>query len=245
MPTRARTPAPATRPDQQPLPNRAPSAHIPAVPIANVPDLSVPPLLVGLTGSIASGKSTVSEALAARGATIVDADALAREAVAPGTSALERIAARWGAGVLRADGTLDRAALRQIVFTDPAARGELERIVHPDVEVLRERAVAAARAAGATIIVCDIPLLFERQLESRFDVVVFVEASDEVRLVRLTARRGLSDADARAMMAAQLPNAVKRKRADITITNDGSLDALHGQVATLWARLDDLARSHR
>jgi dephospho-CoA kinase len=196
--------------------------------------------VIGLTGSIASGKSTVSSLLRELGATIVDADQLARDAVAPGTTALAAIKARWGPAVIAADGTLDRTALRRIVFADPAERRALEDIVHPDVETLRGAAVARAQAAGAPVIVCDIPLLFEKHLEHQFDAVVFVDANDEARRTRLVATRGLSGAEAEAMMAAQLPNEGKRRRASWTIENNGSLDALRAQVIALWPTLRGL-----
>lgn len=193
--------------------------------------------VIGLTGSIASGKSTVSALLRELGATIVDADQLARDAVAPGTTALAAIRARWGPAVIAADETLDRAALRRIVFADPAERRALEAIVHPDVEALRGAAVARAQAAGAPVIVCDIPLLFEKHMEHQFDGVVFVDANDAVRRARLVATRGLSEAEAEAMMAAQLPNEGKRRRASWIIENNGSLDALRAQVIAVWPTL--------
>lgn len=197
--------------------------------------------VIGLTGSIASGKSTVSSLLRDLGALIVDADQLARDAVAPGTSALAAIKARWGPGVIADDETLDRAALRRIVFADPAERRALEAIVHPDVEALRAAAVARGQAAGAPVIVCDIPLLFEKQLEHEFDAVVFVDARDEIRRTRIVATRGLSTREANEMMAAQLPNEGKRRRATWVIENNGSLDALREQVDALWPILCGLA----
>ncbi|MBK8250788.1 MAG: dephospho-CoA kinase [Gemmatimonadetes bacterium] len=197
--------------------------------------------VIGLTGSIASGKSTVSSLLRELGATIIDADQLARDAVAPGTSALAAIQARWGPSVIAADHTLDRAALRRIVFADPGERRALEAIVHPDVEALRAAAVARAQAAGAPVIVCDIPLLFEKQLDHEFDAVVFVEAHDETRRARIVEKRGLSVGEADAMMATQLPNEGKRRRATWVIENNGSLDALREQVFALWPTLRGLA----
>src|SRR5437762_12542561 len=150
-------------------------------------------LLVGLTGNIASGKSTVAQMLSERGATIIDADVLARRAVELGTPAYERIVSRWGSDVLSADGHLDRAALRRIVFADHAQLEELNQIVHPEVERLRSRLVAEARERGDRIVVCDIPLLFERHMTDRFDTIVLVDAERPIRLERLVKDRGLRE----------------------------------------------------
>jgi dephospho-CoA kinase len=162
---------------------------------------------------------------------------LAREAVAPGSPALAAIRERWGPGVIAADGSLDRAALRTIVFADDNEREALNGIVHPDVERRRQRAIDAARARGDAIVVCDIPLLYEKGLEGQFDLVMLVDAPDDLRFARLTARRGLGDDDARAMMRAQMPAAEKRPRAAIVIDNDGSLPQLEARVDHAWAEL--------
>lgn len=199
-----------------------------------------PPLaivLVALTGNIASGKSVVSRLFAQRGATIIDADELAREAVEPGTAALAAIVARWGSGMLRGDGTLDRAALRRVVFGDAEALRALNAIVHPQVEVLRNRAIDEARAAGAEIIVCDIPLLFEKGMQDAFDVVVVVDAPEEERLHRLMTMRDLPHVEAIAMMQAQAPSAPKRARADFVIDNSGTLDDLETRAGAVWDAL--------
>jgi dephospho-CoA kinase len=191
-------------------------------------------LVVGLTGNIAAGKSAVAARLAAHGVPIVDADRLAREAVAPGTPALARIVARWGAGILSDDGALDRAALRRIVFADPAERRALDAIVHPEVARRREAAVAALRARGERLVVCDIPLLFEAGLEGSVDRIVLVDAPVAVRRERLARDRDLTPAEADAMIAAQLPSATKRARAHDVLDNagtraelDAAVDALH------------------
>ena len=202
-----------------------------------------PMLVVGLTGNIASGKSAVATRLAARGATLVDADLLAREAVAPGTPALDRIAARWGSRVIAADGSLDRGALRRIVFSDPAERADLDAIVHPAVQRLREARVAAARARGEALVVCDIPLLFEVGLEGSVDRVVLVDAPVALRRTRLLRDRGLSTADADGMIAAQMPAERKRGRAHHVIDNAGSREALEAQVDALYNELSALARA--
>src|SRR5213595_3321724 len=133
-------------------------------------------LLIGLTGNIASGKSEVARMLAERGATLIDADELAREAVGPETQALRDIVKRWGKDILNDDGSLDRGALRQIVFADQDELDALNRIVHPGVTRLRDREIAIARERGDQIVVCVIPLLFERNLVEEFDAIVLVDA---------------------------------------------------------------------
>ncbi len=198
-------------------------------------------LLVGLTGNIASGKSTVARMLAERGATIIDADALARQAVEPGTPALDAISARWGSEVLGPTGELDRAALRGVVFNDPEQLDALNRIVHPDVERRREAAVAEAQARGDRIVVCDIPLLFEKKMVDRFDVVVLVDAPRPLRLERVVGERNVPTAEAMAMIAAQMPSELKRARADLVINNGGTLDDLTRQVDAVWTSLQAAA----
>ena len=202
---------------------------------------SSPMLLVGLTGNIASGKSTVSRLLAAHGATIVDADLLARVAVRPGTPGYRAIVARWGDGVLAPDGVLDRPALRARVFHDPPELEALNAIVHPAVGRLRDAELAAARARGDRVVVCDIPLLFEKDLAGEFDLIVFVDAPRELRLERLVHDRGLHESDAMAMIAAQMPAELKRARSDVVLDNAGTHEALAAQVDALWTEL--LARA--
>lgn len=196
-----------------------------------------PMLLVGLTGNIASGKSTVSAMLAERGAVIVDADLLAREAVRPGSPALTRIVERWGNEVLEADGSLDRAALRHRVFGDSAELDALNAIVHPEVERLRNDRVAAARDAGACVVICDIPLLFEVHLAERFDAIVLVDAPRPLRLERLVRDRGLHEAEAMEMIAAQMPAELKRARSDYVVDNDTDLRTLAARVEGVWRAL--------
>jgi dephospho-CoA kinase len=194
-------------------------------------------LLVGLTGNIASGKSTVAQMLAERGATIVDADVLARRAVEPGTSAYQRIIERWGDAVLAPDGHVDRAALRGIVFASPEELEQLNAIVHPEVERMRDRLVRDALERGDRIVVCDIPLLFERRLGESFDRIILVDAPRPLRLQRLVKERGLREPEAVDMITAQMPAELKRARADIVIDNDGTLAQLEQQVAAAWATL--------
>jgi len=185
---------------------------------------------IGLTGNVAAGKSAVAERMRAHGLTVIDADALAREVVAPGSPALDAIVARWGPRVLRADGTLDRAALRSTVFADPTERVALEAITHPAIERVRSARVAEAAARGETLVILDIPLLFEAGLTKSVDRILLVDAPVAVRRERLVRDRALSAAEADAMIAAQWPAEEKRARADWIIENTGSLEALEHQV---------------
>jgi dephospho-CoA kinase len=195
-------------------------------------------LLVGLTGNIAAGKSTVAQLLSERGATIVDADILSRRAVERGTPAYDKIVQHWGSAVLAPDGLLDRAKLRQLVFHDQAQLEQLNEIVHPEVERQRIALVAEARKRGDRIVVCDIPLLFERHLVDLFDRVVLVDAPRPLRLERLVLERQLPEADAMAMIAAQMPAALKRARADHVIDNEGTLGDLERKVRSVWSSLE-------
>ncbi|WP_373058970.1 dephospho-CoA kinase [Gemmatimonas sp.] len=197
-------------------------------------------LKLALTGNIASGKSTVTALLAAHGATIIDADLLAREAVLPGTVALATIVERFGPSVLQADGTLDRPALRQHVFRDPVARDALNAIVHPAVSRLRDARLADARQRGDAVVISDIPLLFEVGLEHAFDGVILVDALEPERLERLTHDRGLSRDEAQAMIDAQWPSAKKRTGATWIIDNDGPREQLPVRVAELWQTIQAL-----
>src|SRR5688572_7669864 len=194
-------------------------------------------LLVGLTGNIASGKSTVAQLLSERGATIIDADVLARRAVERGSSAFDAIVRRWGTSVLAPDGHLDRAALRRIVFGNPRELEALNDIVHPEVERLREKRIAEARTRGDRIVVCDIPLLFEKKMVGMFDKIVLVDAARPLRLERLLNDRGLRETEAMDMIAAQMPAELKRARADFVIDNAGTLSELEGKVDEVWASL--------
>jgi dephospho-CoA kinase len=192
---------------------------------------------IGLTGNIASGKSEIARMLADRGATVIDADLLAREAVEPETQALKDIVKRWGKDVLKDDGSLDRAALRQIVFADQSELDALNRIVHPGVTRLRDREIARARERGDPIVICVIPLLFERNIVDEFDAVVLVDAPRPLRLERLVATRGMEATDAMNMIASQMPAELKRARADYVIENNGSLQDLERDVDALWSSL--------
>lgn len=198
-------------------------------------------LSLALTGNIASGKSSVARLLAAHGVTIIDADVLAREAVAPGSPGLAAVVARFGTGVLTTDGALDRAALRAIVFADPSAREALNAIVHPEVGRRREQALAVARARGDRLVISDIPLLFEVGLEGAFDGVILVDAPEAEREARLVRDRGLPVAEARAMIAAQWPASRKRAGARWVVENDSTPAALAHRVEALWRELARLA----
>jgi dephospho-CoA kinase len=198
--------------------------------------------VVALTGNIASGKSTVTALLRAHGVPLIDADQLAREAVEPGTPALAAIVQRFGPGILQADGRLDRAALRQIVFADPAARAALEAIVHPAVEQARTSRLDVARARGERLVLCDIPLLFETGLADRFDRIILVDAPEPLRVERLVRDRGLSVGEARVIMASQLPSGPKRECADWVVDNDGDRALLERRVDALWRELDEWAK---
>jgi len=194
-------------------------------------------LLVGLTGNIGSGKSTVAQMFSERGATIIDADILARRAVEAGTAAYGKIVARWGARVLAPDGHLDRGAVRRIVFADHDQLEELNQIVHPEVERLRVRLIEQARRRGDPVVICDIPLLFERHMTDRFDRIVLVDASRALRLERLVKDRDLRETEAMDMIAAQMPAELKRARADYIIENDGTFAQLERRVQDVWAAL--------
>jgi dephospho-CoA kinase len=198
-------------------------------------------LNVALTGNIAAGKSAVAELFRAWGATLIDADRLAREAQAPGTPGLRAIAERLGPDLVGADGALDRAALRRRVMADPAALAELNRIIHPEVLRRRRALEAEARRRGDRIVVSDIPLLFEVADPAAFDVVVLVDAPEPVRRARLIMERGLSALEADRMLAAQAPSGPKRERSTFVIDNDGDLATLEARAREVWTAL--LARA--
>jgi dephospho-CoA kinase len=190
---------------------------------------------LGLTGGIGSGKSEVARLLAGHGAYVVDADALAREAVAPGSDGLARVVAEFGTSVLAPDGSLDRARLASIVFADAGRLAALNAIVHP--YVARRSAEIMAVAPADAVVVYDMPLLVENNLQSQYDVVVVVDASAQTRVDRLTSDRGMSVDDARARMAAQATTEERLAAADEVIANDGDLEALAALVSALWDRV--------
>ena len=187
---------------------------------------------VGLTGGIGSGKSTVARLLRDLGAAVIDADVVAREVVEPGTPTLSAIAERFGARLIGADGALDRAGLAAIVFPDPTALAELDRITGPAIAARVEE----LRAAGdvQAISVYDMPLLVERRLWPREHLTVVVGAAEDTRVRRLVEERGLDEADARHRIARQATDAQRRAAADVWIDNDGDIEATEAQVRDLW-----------
>jgi dephospho-CoA kinase len=192
-------------------------------------------LRVGLTGGIGAGKSSVARRLAAHGAVVVDADAIAREVVAPGTPGLAAVLAEFGAGVRGADGGLDRPALAKIVFADQDALARLNAIVHPLVGARRAELVAAA--AADAVVVDDVPLLVETGAAGAFDLVLVVAAPQEVRIERLARDRGMSAAEARSRIAAQATDAQRAAAADVVIDNDATPAELDARVDEVWRDL--------
>lgn len=199
--------------------------------------MSARPRLIGLTGGIACGKSAVSARLSARGAVVIDADEVARAVVAPGSEGLRAVVARFGEGVSRPDGSLDRAALGALVFADPAARAALEGITHPLIAAESARRIEEALRGPAPLVVYDAALLIESGRADQFRPLVVVWASLEVQRARLMARDGLSLEQAEARLRAQLSPDQKRAMADQVVVNDGDLVALDRAVADLWGAL--------
>ncbi len=200
-------------------------------------------LNIGLTGNIASGKSTVVELFRRWGAVIIDADQLAREAQAPGTEVLAAIVRRFGGDVLTSGGALDRAALRSKVMGDDQALGALNGIVHPAVQRRRAQLLEEARARGDRVVINDIPLLFEALDPKDFDAVVLVDAPPAVRRARLRLLRGLTNAEADAMIAAQMPSDRKRGKSQYVIDNDGSKEALEQKARAVFDELTKRANT--
>ena len=189
---------------------------------------------MGLTGGVGAGKSTVAKLLAEHGAVIIDADAIAREVVEPGTPGFTAVVDAFGAGVVGPDGALDRPKLASIVFADEAQRGRLNAIVHP---LVGERTAQLMHAAPeGAVVVYDVPLLVEGGLAGGFDFVLVVEASEATRLARLAAR-GMPEKDARSRIAAQASDEQRRAVAHAVLRNDGSLDDLAEQVDEAWERI--------
>jgi len=192
--------------------------------------------LWGLTGGIASGKSTVSNVLRQLGAVVVDADLLAREVLAPGSDGLTAVVERFGQGVLAPDGTLDRKKLGAVVFTDAKARADLGAISHPRIAALSAQRTLEAEAAGARVVVYDAPLLVENGLHHGMQEVLVVAVTPETQKQRLMGRDGISEAEALQRMASQLPLAEKRKVATVVFENDGTRAELEAQVKRFWER---------
>jgi dephospho-CoA kinase len=199
--------------------------------------------VLGLSGGIATGKSTVARFLASLGATVIDADAIVHELQTPGAPLLDAIAEAFGSDLIDAEGRLDRNALGAIVFRDPAARKQLEQMIHPKVVAMMAERVASAQAAGAPLIVMDIPLLFERAENSPnreatppFDATVLVYAPKQLQIERQMSRDGCEREAALQRICAQLPIESKKALADIVIDNSGSLEETRLQTRRLFER---------
>ena len=195
--------------------------------------------LIGLTGGIASGKSTIARRLAEHGAVHLDADQLARDVVAPGTPALARIAERFGAAVISTEGALDRAALGALVFSDSGALADLEAIVHPAVQDLTRRLIAqAGERDPEAVVVYDVPLLVEAAVDHPWDLVVVADAPEELRVERLIKLRGMSEDDARARVRNQASDEQRRAIADVVIDTSRTEAETLAQADALWERLN-------
>jgi dephospho-CoA kinase len=197
---------------------------------------------VGLTGGIASGKSTAAKYFGALGVPILDSDQVARDVVEPGQPPLERLVERFGAKILTPDGHLDRPALRDIVFSDPKARADLEALTHPAIGAAME---AKSATAGGPYQILVIPLLVEKNLRSHVDRVLVVDCEETLQLERLRTRDGSSAQQAQAILDAQAPRAARLKVADDVIKNDADMSAVRSQVAALHARYLELAAKPR
>jgi len=197
---------------------------------------------VGLTGGIASGKSTAAKFFGALGVPILDSDQIARDVVEPGQPPLERLVERFGAKILTADGHLDRPALRDIVFSDPKARADLEALTHPAIGAAME---ARSAAAGGPYQILVIPLLVEKNLTSHVDRVLVVDCDQELQIRRLRDRDGSTPAQVQAILKAQAPRAARLKAADDIIHNDTDMSAVRDQVAALHTRYLELAAAAR
>lgn len=194
-------------------------------------------VVVGLTGGIGSGKSTVARMLEESGARIVDADRIAREVVAPGTEGLEAVRARFGGAVFDLDGRLDRAALGAIVFSDAKARADLEAITHPRIAAVAAQETARAIAEHVPVVVYEAALIVENRLYEGLDALIVVACAEQTQVRRVVERDGLSEDEARRRLSAQLPLAEKVKVADYVVDNDGTLDETRSQVDAIWRKL--------
>jgi dephospho-CoA kinase len=199
-------------------------------------------LLVGLTGGIGTGKSTVARMLEKRGAVVFDADVLARQAVAPGTPGFDEVVERFGPNVLAPGGGLDREALASIVFAEPAARRDLEGIVHPEVRRMFAEGCEEYRDSDR-VVVFSAPLLVETGMHTAFDLLIVVSAPVATQIERLMRDRGMPERDVQARIAAQLPLEAKAEVADVLVDNEGTLEDLEGQVDRVWRDLDAKARA--
>lgn len=221
-----------------------PPASAQSPPAGHVPPRRGLPFRVGLTGGIGSGKSTVADLFVGHGAALVDTDRIAHELTVPGGEAIAPIRAAFGAEVIAADGSLDRAAMRSRVFADPQARHALESILHPMIRQRTEAGVHAAAAAGAPYVILAIPLLVEGgNWKGRVDDVLVVDCPEETQIARVMSRSGLARAQVEAIMAAQATRAQRLAAADAVVDNGGDPAALVPQVAALHRRYLGLAGS--
>ena len=204
--------------------------------------MSTRPYRIGLTGGIASGKSTAAKFFGALGIPILDSDQIARDVVEPGQPPLERLVKRFGPSILTADGHLDRPALRDIVFSDPMARADLEALTHPAIGAAME---ARSAEAGGPYQVLVIPLLVEKNLSSHVDRVLVVDCDEELQVRRLRDRDGSTPEQAQAILGAQAPRAARLRAADDVITNEADMSAVQDQVTALHARYLELAAQPR
>jgi dephospho-CoA kinase len=200
-------------------------------------------LSVGLTGNVGAGKSTVVALFAGWGATVIDADVLAREVVGPGSPALALIGEIFGQEVITEEGELDRAAVRRVVFADLGAREQLEAVLHPAIRARFGELFVEAEARGDRIVIGVVPLLYEKSMEGDFDAVLLIDAPLDLRIERLVSKRGLSADEARAVAAAQMPAEEKRARADFIIDNDSDIPTLERRAWETWKEIEKLSRS--
>lgn len=201
--------------------------------------------VIGLTGSIGSGKSTVAAMLKNAHVPVIDADELARRVVLPNSPCLRQIVLRFGEGILLADKSLDRKKLGDLVFNDQEALADLEHIVHPAIEALRKSELADLQKQGHQVVVYMAPLLFEKKLENQVDKTIAVVASEEKQLERLMRRDNMREKDARLRLAIQMSAQEKMSKADEIIINDASLEDLFSQLQKVWMRLcnNELSKS--
>ena len=195
-------------------------------------------LVVGLTGGIATGKSTVAAMFAARGAAVVDADRIAHGLQEPGHPCTHRIVEAFGAGILDEAGRIDRRRLGALVFADPLARRQLEAIMHPAIREACQTEIRAAEASGRTVCIVDAALILETDQRHRFHAIVLVSAPEDVQVARLVGTRGLAEAEARQRIGSQWTTAAKAALADFVIDNGGDLAATEAQVSRVYSALE-------
>ena len=194
--------------------------------------------LIGLTGGIASGKSTVAKLLASYGAEIIDADQVARDVVAPGSAGLSEVIKEFGSEVLMESGELDRVVLGRIVFEEPSKRKRLEEILHP---LIKQRTNQLLAQASSPVVVYAVPLLVEVNVDYPFDMILTVEAGVANQIERMVRSRGLSEEEAMKRISAQASESARRERADMVIDSSGSREQLEKQIALLWPKIEQAA----